>query len=884
MYKVDVIFKSPLIPLWKRGTLISPFSKGGRGDFLIVAVLLIMIGMFTACAGNKPSSRAAAANAGADRVVLVSEQAILDGMSTTGANSVSWRFTSRPSSSTVSITDSNTLLARFYPDAVGTYEVQLSINDGESTDTMTVTANSMEAKITIPGDSAIRTRTRFNTNDYVMDVGEEGGILSAEESRVASGLSIVAYSWEQVSGPQVTAVNGTTSSTLHFTAPTLLDMQNQSDRYKWQVYPISREDARLRFTLHLTDDQGNTDSVKFVMYIDDNGTVFHPASGLKNVGLGAKIYLSGATLKANNSGVDTAVTDWSWQLSPPAGSQTVFLDSGTTASTLQFPAFIPDVVGAYGVTYSSASAAVAGSFTVTAGRYVGVGVIGGTTAVAPQCGYCHDGSRHPDKITQWETTRHSFHFETSFEKYTIMAPLPFYWEYHTVGYNEDAENDGFDDRADLYGFTMPSVSYPFDTFTAEYPDVAVLSNVQCENCHGPGSEHSGNASRISYSLSQFGVCGQCHIQETIFKQSKHNSTGVVNGDGRYQSQWLTDTTCVRCHTSAGFMTYVEQGFPGLAPITEAEAFPGVTCAGCHDPHSAANYKQLRQLGIVTMPVDGSAVNAGNAAVCYTCHDGFSQYGTATCDADGNGITNTCLTIDQTATENYEQAHNNPQAPVLEGKGALTDLDGDGTADFALTENSFHTDQSFTLAGVTGNSSLSTENKKCITCHMSTGPWSDEDAFQLLGGHSFRLRSGTTELVKACTTCHADFTALNSTARADYDGDGTIEGIQDEVKGLLYVLSEKIKSLSPATIDATSGTVLDADNAIQSLALTYSNDAVGFYATADRIKRAVWNHNVIAQDRSFGIHNAAFAVQVLQKTYTAVGGNNFATDFPAATVR
>ena len=51
-----------------------------------------------------------------------------------------------------------------------------------------------------------------------------------------------------------------------------------------------------------------------------------------------------------------------------------------------------------------------------------------------------------------------------------------------------------------------------------------------------------------------------------------------------------------------------------------------------------------------------------------------------------------------------------------------------------------------------------------------------------------------------------------------------------------------------------------------------------------VRRAIWNHNLIARDGSLGVHNAAFTVQLLQKTYTAAGGNSFATDFPSATQR
>lgn len=58
----------------------------------------------------------------------------------------------------------------------------------------------------------------------------------------------------------------------------------------------------------------------------------------------------------------------------------------------------------------------------------------------------------------------------------------------------------------------------------------------------------------------------------------------------------------------------------------------------------------------------------------------------------------------------------------------------------------------------------------------------------------------------------------------------------------------------------------------------------FLDASTTVRRAVWNHNLLVRDSSLGVHNAAYTIQALQKTYTAVGGNSFATDYPSATQR
>ncbi|HBF13059.1 MAG TPA: hypothetical protein DDW49_06695 [Deltaproteobacteria bacterium] len=534
--------------------------------------------------------------------------------------------------------------------------------------------------------------------------------------------------------------------------------------------------------------------------------------------------------------------------------------------------------------------------------------------------------------------------------YSALSPEPYLWQLHTVGFNKNADNNGFDDLVSDNAFVFPTSGLTYADFTTNHSAVAKLANVQCENCHGPGSQHAGDPLRIANSFAQNGVCAQCHIQEDEWKNSAHNMTGVVHGSGNYQNSWVSSTGCVRCHNTKGFVSYLEEGEEGLGDMrSDTGSFPGITCAGCHNPHDATNPQQLRLEGNVTMIADGLTVDAGKSAVCYTCHDGNYSHGEYDCDADEDGVTgsadvgnSTCDSNDETALGYWRGGyHYTPQAPVLEGNEALADLDDDGTDDFDLTENSFHSGESFTLASVTGDSSLSSNNDKCITCHMSTGPEADEPGYQHLGGHAFKLRSdhglghltggenpddsieeeGELMLTSACTACHVSLTDFNRTARADYDGDGSLEGIQDEVKGLLLNLTTLLKSLDTDNIKQVaaggtsqgtteSGGVISVDTlawaGTKSSGLTEANSCsagaptggrnayqqCNFLDADDALKRAMWNYNMIVRDGSLGIHNAAYTVQVLQGTYKALGillGGEastftYKTDFPNAALR
>ncbi|MFH1018838.1 MAG: cytochrome c3 family protein, partial [Pseudomonadota bacterium] len=808
------------------------------------------------------------------------------------------------------------------------------------------------------------------------DLAAACGILSAEESRG----TIASYNWEQIDGPDSSATSATNTATLAFTAPALdkfqtiglveTDRGGQADQFKWQPLPIARNATSLFFRLTVTDADGLTDADEVKVFLQDTGAVIHEASGLPNVGLNTTVYLSGPALRAVSTGTGTqAITDWTWTISTkPEGSSAAFADTGTGTSNAQMPKFVPDIAGVYVMHYCSTSAGIScatpGILAINAARYVGVGTVNGATPTNPECAACHNGTLESDTVTGWSGSIHAGLFQENISTFAAQAPESPLWPFMTVGYDTDAANDGFDDLLAAGGNPFTSDQKTFALFSAAQPEATKLTGVQCENCHGPGSLHSGDPTRTSFSASQFGVCGQCHVEGPQWINSAHNSTGIEHGSGRYQSSWLTTAHCTRCHTAAGFATYVGDNNleTNLAAVTETGAFVGVTCAGCHDPHDATNPNQLRTVGNVHMFVDGSTVNAGLAAVCYTCHDGLYTHGSANmCDTNADGVgdaycdntlnnpTVAALTgkseLYATATQYFRQIHPQPQGATLEGKGAITDLLNDGTETFALSENSFHSGTGFTLAGVTGDATLSADDNKCVTCHMAAGPTIDEEGYNHLGGHAFKMREGHSighlegssediggvageagelENVSACNPCHPSETAFNRTARADYDGDGSREGIQDEIKGLLFNLSEKLKAVdaitgtTPPNLLATSGTTV-VDGAIVPAALSWDGansslptgknctttppvlgietyPACNFTQAVDDLKAAVWNYNLIEYDASLGVHNAAFSIQVLQKTYDAISlahvtagpagteGKTYTGAFPLAVIR
>ncbi|HLC29172.1 MAG TPA: cytochrome c3 family protein, partial [Dehalococcoidia bacterium] len=564
-------------------------------------------------------------------------------------------------------------------------------------------------------------------------------------------------------------------------------------------------------------------------------------SGLNNVGVGSYAYLE----SRDTDGIGEKVTARSWEITEkPFGSWAVM--ENATAQSARFKA---DMIGKYIVRLTATDAkgqTAIDEMVVYVGQYAGVSL----------CASCHDGSVAQDMVSFWKDTGHATKFEGTYGSYT--GERDYCVRCHVVGYDETDAAGGMDDAARAAGWN-PAKDGSFlhwlkDTKKFSPEDIksdlnmSQMINIQCENCHGPG----GDAHTQAKSYND-GVCTQCHPQQQQWKASAH-----AQKTGYQEIHMAEGASCVECHTGQGFVEVAMRGKPAVFPnqatasrpatLVDANELPPIACATCHDPH-AATYPfkaadgsmkslQLRMEGEITMP-NGTKVDAAESAICVKCH------------ANKRDL---AYKADYAAGNKTRGAHDNTQSDVFYGKGQFDFVAGETYV------NSVHP-------------SLIAEG--CVSCHMAPNPvaapgpdgkvgTSDDAKALSVGGHSWNMEADwegkKVANTAVCAKCHTGLNTFNRPAYGDYDGDGTVEGVQDEVKGLLALLAAQLPK------DPSTGAVL-------SVPITPAN-------TTELQRKAIWNYNLINNEGSYGVHNTSYAVQVLQKTYKALTGS----DVPGARLR
>jgi predicted CXXCH cytochrome family protein len=206
------------------------------------------------------------------------------------------------------------------------------------------------------------------------------------------------------------------------------------------------------------------------------------------------------------------------------------------------------------------------ALTLTCGETTtGPGEAGGYYLGAEACRQCHSTPYKNES-----ETRHAHTFDTDsafFKSWTGAGRPDSCLPCHTTGWNEDENNHGADE-----------VDYRKN-----------LLGIQCEACHGPGSEHvkgGGDPSKITVDYSAE-LCGSCHTGShhptyDEWKVSDHRNALVSLKGSSHASDH-----CLECHSSDYWYD---------RNVTLETAKNGITCVMCHFAHGSNFEHQLRENG------------------------------------------------------------------------------------------------------------------------------------------------------------------------------------------------------------------------------------------------------------------------------------------------
>lgn len=286
---------------------------------------------------------------------------------------------------------------------------------------------------------------------------------------------------------------------------------------------------------------------------------------------------------------------------------------------------------------------------------------------------------------------------------------------------------------------------------------------------------------------------------------------------------LTGFYCAQCHTTEGFVAIQVEG-RSMEPAEAAALVEksiarheGITCQACHGVDPTGTL----QPGNVRYP---------QKRLCRLCHNAMG------------------LTFEILAENGGVERH--PQFEMLRGRGG-------GEVPGETYTFSQHT--VFLLAD------------GCAVCHVVDETGASEKGERGRPGHTFEPTIRTCQI----SECHAndvtEMTQFDRPARGDYDGSGNLDGIQTEILGLLDILTLEIQSRdSRLSLDKERQFVFDGSPEN----VRRSN---GF---SDPVLRAIFNVYFVRNDASNGVHNAAYAVELLQKSYRELTGQ----DVPNADIR
>jgi hypothetical protein len=327
----------------------------------------------------------------------------------------------------------------------------------------------------------------------------------------------------------------------------------------------------------------------------------------------------------------------------------------------------------------------------------------------------------------------------------------------------------------------------------------------CRKCHTDRDQAwmAENAKRIHFPDVSNKQCFDCHSGNGLLEQARGGWENSVHASGNnidYTNRG-GGSDCTKCHNHQGFVEFLRTGTVS-APYNVVTS---INCQTCHLAHESGSL-DLRTESPYTL-ANGEVFDHGEANLCVNCH-----HSSLSADA----------IVDNQVVSSRWGPHHGPQGDL-----------------FNVSNGFEYAGYDYSRAPKDHASEL---QDGCVYCHMSD-PRIHEG--YKVGGHSMNMvdeESGY-NLVPLCATsgCHSGVTTYDFAAKADYDGDGTIEGAQTEIEGLIEELGDLLTEMELLGADGLpkSGTIPDK-----------------------RVAGAIFNYLLAEEDRSDGVHNYKYIKDLL----------------------
>lgn len=316
------------------------------------------------------------------------------------------------------------------------------------------------------------------------------------------------------------------------------------------------------------------------------------------------------------------------------------------------------------------------------------------------------------------------------------------------------------------------------------------------SCEGPRGLQGEDASE---------TCSECHNNTSVISNKSKQwaqSIHATGGNAAYSNR----AGCVQCHTSQGFLEYVEEkSVADISVPTEPMQINCFTCHNIHETYTADDWALTKpEAQILEVKYAGADVtwDKGSSNQCVFCHQSRSVSPAPVAGGADFAITSSRI-----------GPHHGPNANLILGK---TPFELSGTAYPSTNPHS-------TADG-------------CLTCHMAT-PYGYQ-----AGGHNFGLTydSHGTEmmLTTGCMTCHTSTSSLTT----------ALSNLRSSVTGKLEDLEGQL--VAAGIYNASTGLAKTG---------TFKADAVLAYL----------NYNTIKEDRSEGVHNPGYTEVLLDNSIAAM---------------